>query len=344
MNPSDPSSSTRYVEHPARRRAWRAGQRNLAWGAAFLFAALSVLGIAFFLGGPRAIAAPALCLLAFTALWVLARMKIFGQRNGVFFALAVVAMIGAGAALVEQAWLNLGPRFATEVATQPNVTLNEAEPLPPVLSAPELPFLVDALKLETPEPTLPRVRAMRDLTTTIGGKSYRIRKGETFLLSDEKAGRYEISAGEFIARVPVEAMDQLAPEPVKKSGPAASPKPAPIENRAATDPEFAQTLAKSQKEAARRFPGLAIKGSTENKIFLDAYNHLKTTGSEMLDDPNWPVLLAEMLGPRYGWEDLDEKDPAPETVEPTIAPGTKMLAEPTGDDDALIPPPPRSPQ
>ena len=342
MNPTEPSSSTRYVEHPARRRAWRAGQRNLAWGAAFLFAALSVLGIAFFLGGPRAIVAPVLCVLAFTALWVLARMKIFGQRNGVFFALAVVALIGAGAALLEQVWMNLGSR-PTDLAAQPNVTLNDSDSLPaPVLSAPELPYLVDALKLDTPEPILPRVRALRDLTTTIGGKTYRIRKGETFLMADEKAGRYDILAGEFIARVPTEAMDQLAPESTKKRNSAT--KAGANEGKLPTDTAYVEANSRSRTAAAKRFPGLAVSGSTENKIFLDAYAHLKSINSEVLEDPNWPMLLAEMLGPRYGWEDLEEKEETPETVEPAIAPGTKILAEPTGDDDALIPPPPRPPQ
>lgn len=303
-----------------------------------------MLGIAFFLGGGRAVAAPVLCLLAFTALWVLARMKVFGQRNGVFFALAVVALIGAGAALLEQVWLSVGPRPLESMA-QPNVALNEPELLPaPVLSPPELPFLVEAMKVAPPEPTLPRVRASRDLTTTIAGKTYRIRKGEVFLMADEKGDRFDIAAGEFIARVPADAMDQLAPEPPRKRTSAAPAKAAVTESKIPTDPAYAEANQRSRSAAARRFPGLAVAGSTENKIFLDAYNHLKTSESEMLLDPNWPMLLAEMLAPRYGWEDMEEKEASPDTVEPAIAPGTRVLADPAGDDAALIPPPPRPPE
>src|SRR5262245_42862451 len=86
---------TRYVEHPGRRRAIRAGRRNLAWGVAFLFAAACVCGISLFVGGPRAVIPPILFLACFTVLWVLARMKVFSQRNGVFFGLAVTALLGA---------------------------------------------------------------------------------------------------------------------------------------------------------------------------------------------------------------------------------------------------------
>src|SRR4051794_10006207 len=99
---SSPKPPTRFVEHPARRRAWRYAQRNLAWGAAFLFAALGLLGVALYIGGPAAMLPPVLCMLSFTALWILARLKIFSQRNGVFFSLAIVALLGALAALAQQ--------------------------------------------------------------------------------------------------------------------------------------------------------------------------------------------------------------------------------------------------
>jgi len=106
----------------------------------------------------------------------------------------------------------------------------------------------------------------------------------------------------------------------------------------------------SMNEMSFLLPHLLLEGRAKVDVyFTRVYNPVWTNPDgfswiEMLTDPNWPMLLAEMLGPRYGWEDLEEKEETPETVEPAIAPGTKILAEPTGDDDALIPPPPRPPQ
>lgn len=364
MNPSDSTISTiqptRYVDHPVRRRAWRAGRRNLAWGVAFLFAALSVLGIALFMGGARALLPALAALVSFTTLWVLARLKIFAQRNGVFFSLAIIALLGAVIALLEQAWVNIIPRLELRAA-QP--TVSTAKRADPGAAASDAPDLIAFFKIEPPDPSLPRVRAVRDLVTVIAGKTYSIRSGDTFLLAEEKGGEVSFSAGEFLARVPAESMAMLAPL-AAKTAPA---EPSPGDTRSAAEKTAdAQATQRAQAEAMRRFPGLGKAGSPENKAFLDAVNDLKARKSEMLGEPEWPLQLAETLANRLGWQaaGVIEEEPAPigAVEEPAIAPGTKVLSDPADSlpaepavtdppailtekmpEDPEIPPPPKVP-
>lgn len=343
MNPnetSSPNQPPRFVEHPGRRRAWRAGQRNLAWGVAFLFAALSVLGIALFIGGARAMLPMLLCVLSFTALWVLARMKIFGQRNGVFFSLAIIALLGALAALIEQAWSHLADRTPAEPRVATNVQMPATIP-----AEPEIPSLIASLGLDSPDSALPRARATRDLVTTIGAKSYRIRSGDVFLFSDEKGGEITLSAGEFLARVPADAMELLAPMPAKPAADA----PVADEKTALEKQMLAQALQRAQTEAARRYPALGRAGTPENRAFVDAVTDLNRRKSPMLDDPDWPIELAQSLAQRLGWKESGAfDDETPPVVEPKLAPGTRVLAEPDTPEPAPpiepdIPPPPRVP-
>jgi len=290
-----------------------------------------VLGIALFIGGARAALPAVFCLIAFTVLWVLARMKIFGQRNGVFFALSIIALIGASVGLVEQAWRSFG-RSANDSARGPGVALRDQDGLlPPVTSPPEPAVMVDALRLDTPEVTLPRVRAIRDLVTSAGGRSYRIRKGDTFLLADEKPGKFIIAANELLAQVPSDAMEQLQPQRVNSAG---SLNRADGDKGALEKSVTQQVEQRSRAEAVKRFPALSKAGSPENRAFVETYNELKQRKSDMLDDPEWPLILAESLARRLGWDEVateDEPvDDSPAVVEPNIAPGTRMLAEPEG--------------
>lgn len=336
MNPNDTATAsqpTRYVEHPARRRAWRAAQRNLAWGTAFIFAALSIVSVAAFIGGPRALLPLFIGVLSFTALWVLARMKIFAQRNGVFFSLAIIALLGALAALIEQGWL----RFTARNAAEPRVATSVSTPVPP-----PIPSLIDALALEPPDASLPRARAVREVTTTIGSRTYRIRPGDVFLFADEKNGEFTLSAGEFLARVPADAMEMLAPAPAKNT----AEKPNDVES-VLDQKANAEITQRAQAEAMRRYPALGKAGTPENKDFVDTVKDLTSRKSDFLNNPEWPLELAQMLARRNGWKEAGViDDTAPPVVEPSLAPGTKMLAEPITPGPAIdpdIPPPPREP-
>src|SRR4051794_15843323 len=93
----------RYVQAPALREHGM-GPRNLFWGVALLFLALVMLIVAVFFAGAKAMVYVATCLLTFTALFVLARMHIFRQRNGPFLALGLVCVIGTAIPLVEKAY------------------------------------------------------------------------------------------------------------------------------------------------------------------------------------------------------------------------------------------------
>jgi hypothetical protein len=323
---SEPSTQlTRYVDHPGRRRAIRSGRRNLAWGVAFLFAAVCICGIALYVGGARALLAPLLFLICFTALWVLARMKVFSQRNGVFFGLTVAVLLGASVALLEQAWFILGKRSLLGAkAGEPNVTLTPSTQDSSTATSAH-PLLTRSLKYEEPDPSLPRVRASRDFDISIGGRIYSIRKGDSFQLRDEKNGEYVIVAGEFLARVPLDSMDQLTPELTQNAG----ARPVDDGKGAIEKAESDKIQSKARAEAVRRFPGLSQVGSSENKLFLEAYNDLKKRNSELLEDPAWPIRLAEILAQRYSWQEAGVIDvDAPPVTEPSIAPGTKMLSEP----------------
>src|SRR4051812_45530938 len=73
----------RYVELPAlRERGY--GRRNLFLGSFLVICALALLAVAVLLAGSRAVLTLATCLVTFTGLFVLARLHIFRQRNGVF--------------------------------------------------------------------------------------------------------------------------------------------------------------------------------------------------------------------------------------------------------------------
>jgi hypothetical protein len=170
----------------------------------------------------------------------------------------------------------------------------------------------------------------------IGGKTYRIDPGDTFLFSDEKGGMLTISAGEFLARVPADSMELLSPAPVKPIAAKAEDARSPLDKK--IDAEMTQ---RSQKEAARRFPGLARPDSPENRIFVDAVRDLTQRNSELLEDPEWPMQLAETLARRLGWKEAGAiEEEAPQIVESKLAPGTRVIAtEPEPD----IPPPPREP-
>jgi hypothetical protein len=302
---------------------------------------------------------PILFLGCFTALWVLARMKVFAQRNGVFFGLAVTVLFGASVALLEQAWFHLSKRSIGTLGAAPNgmPALPTSAP-----QAPGNPLLTQSLKYEEPDSSLPRVRASRDFDISIGGNVYAIHRGDTFQLRDERNGEFVIVAGQFLARVPLDSMDQLAPEPDR----AGNAKPGDDGKGALEKSEANKIELKARAEAARRFPGLREKGSSENATYLKAYTDLKKMKSELLEDPEWPLRLAEILAQRYHWPESGVVDAdTPETTEPSIAPGTKMLSEPrevadpkpapappapAHAEDALpkrdpdIPPPPRGPQ
>ena len=294
----------RYVDLPQRRHAVRAGRRNLFWGIALLCAALLVLVFAVLLGGPRAVLWPLVSMLTFTALWVLARLKIFRQRNGVFFALALVTLLGSGLAVCERALDRLAGRTAIAMPNVSTSAPGDALPAP----EPEPPFLSEALSLTPPDPTEgSRVKILQDAQVTIARKIYRVRTGETFPLDGAKDGEVTFIAGEFRARLPQGDVQILGPQRIQSGAPAkTATKVSAPEKEPALDPTTLEITQRAQAEALRRFPALANKNSAENQEFIETYHELKQKKSTMLDDPEWPIRLAEILAQRSNWQEAGE--------------------------------------
>lgn len=350
----------RYVDVPRRRRSIRAGRRNLFWGIALFFAGLFVLALGVLMAGPRAILWPGVAGVTFAVLWVLARLKIFHQRNGVFFALALVMLTGAVLSVCERGFEVLAASRAGGLAQGPG---GESAKVP-APAAP--PLLTRAFKLAPVDPAAgTRVRIVDDTEVTIGGNVYRVSAGETFPFEGAKEGEVTFAAGEFKARLPQAAVEILAPEragasgepdaggPVGAAGIAVPDKP--------QDPAAVEITRRAQAEAARRFPALADPKSPENEQFVSTYKDLKSRNSTLLDDPQWPIQLAEILAQRTGWQEVEagagdeivgsgppprilpdpEVSPAPADLPEMPAPSNGPdRADLSGESDLDTPPPP----
>ena len=297
--------AARYVDLADHRSAARAGRRNLLWGTALLFASLLVLALAVILGGPRAVLAPLISLLTFTALWILARLKTFRQRNGVFFALAFTALLGAVLAVCERGLARLDD---ARTASLPNVLPASSDETPPV---PEPPLLSEALHLTPPDPAEgSRVKVIQDTQVTIARNTYRVRAGETFALDSAKDGEVTFIAGEFRARLPQGEVQIIGPQrnqpPAQEKKVAVKPV---VKGKApAADPTAIDIERSARAEALRRFPALASADSPENREFIQAVAELKQRRSAMLDDPEWPIRLAETLAQRSNWQEVSEPE------------------------------------
>lgn len=296
--------AARYVDLPGDRNAVRTGRRNLLWGAALLFASLLVLALAVLLGGPRAMVAPLISLLTFTALWILARLKTFRQRNGVFFALAFTVLLGAVLAVCERGLVRLND---ARTASLPNVLPASAEEaLPP----PEPPLLSEALQLTPPDPAEgSRVKVIQDTQVMIARNTYRVRAGETFALDGAKGGEVTFIAGEFRVRLPQNEVQIIGPQRIQPPAQEkVAAKTAAKEKTPAPDATAIEIEGVARAEALRRFPALASANSPENKEFIQAVTELKQRRSAMLDDPEWPLRLAEILSQRSSWQEVSEAD------------------------------------
>ncbi len=80
------------------------------------------------------------------------------------------------------------------------------------------------------------------------------------------------------------------------------PPTAPLRDEIPVSPEDTRLTQRAQQEAVRRYAALGVKGSPENRLFLQTYEDWKSSGSELLQDPEWPLLLANLLAKREGWE------------------------------------------
>ena len=313
----------RYVDVPRRRRAQLAAERNLKWGLAVLLLALGLIGAALIVSGPRALVPIVICLVTLTILWTMARLRVFHQRNGVFFATALVCLLGASIPMVERGYVELD-RMAhapsvdpAPIAAAPTPAVEAkptAEKAPDPVAAFEpnlnLPSLVDTLKV--PEPTDPDANLVRIVESTkvmVGRKAYMLNAGDTFTLEEQKDGKVFFRANELRLSVPervVELMAPATPESAATADAQSETRPPAVQPRrleshvSDKDIDGAST-ARAQEEAVRRYPGIGQKGSVENALFLEEYKLLKAERPEFFEDEDWPLYLAEGLAKKQGW-------------------------------------------
>ena len=62
-----------------------------------------------------------------------------------------------------------------------------------------------------------------------------------------------------------------------------------------------EATANAQAEAVRRYPGIGVKGSVENALFLEQFHKMKAERPEFFDEEEWPLFLAEGVAKEQGW-------------------------------------------
>jgi hypothetical protein len=287
----------RYVEVPALREHGF-GPRNLFWGVATLFLALVVLVAALFFAGPRAAISLATALLTFTALFVLARLHIFRQRNGAFFALGIVCLLGGVVPLVEN-----GLESLKDLAARPSAPTVVTIDQPAVDAQP--PLLTQSFALTKPEGGR-QVKVLKDSVVPIGDRSFLIKAGDSFPFLDRKADEVTFAVRDLQVWLPSNVVEVIDTEAVahgvadrSDTGLAVQEPPSPTEP---TADDLAAITMSAQREAIRRYPALGMKNSLENEAFVSTYQQLKESGgNEFFANPEWPIELAELLAKREGW-------------------------------------------
>ncbi|HEY3900991.1 MAG TPA: hypothetical protein VGM54_20435 [Chthoniobacter sp.] len=296
----------RYVQAPALRDHGM-GPRNLFWGVVVLFLAFLLLVVGVFMVGAKAMVYVAACLLTFTALFVLSRLHVFRQRNGGFFALAVVCLIGTAFPLVEKGYSTAKTLAALRpaVPNAPTVALHSQEQGPPLL--------IQSFALPEPQGDAKQVKVVRDTQVVIAGKPFLIKAGDRFPLIASKGDQTTFAVRDLLLSLPTTETEVLDPSALAKgvgintaspltqaSSPGATAAKANADGK--NDEALAEVTRKSQQEAMRRYPALAVKDSLENAVFISTYKQLREANSdEFFADPKWPMVLADMLAKREGW-------------------------------------------
>ena len=283
------------------------GPRNLFWGVALLFGALVLLVVAIFLAGAKAMLSVVTCLLTFTALFVLARLHVFRQRNGGFLALAMVCLIGAGVPLADKAysWAH-GWVDSHRGASGPVVTLHSEEAAPPLLT--------QSFALPQPQGNGKQVKVLRDSRVVIADKPFLIKAGERFPFIEAKGNQMTFAVRDLHVSLPAEVTEVVDPTALAKGvnpAPAnlvvpaatAGAATAPAKSSSPDEAEMAEITRSAQQEAMRRYPALAVKDSLENGLFISTYKQLRESpkSANFFANPEWPIELAELLAQREGW-------------------------------------------
>jgi hypothetical protein len=311
------------------------GPRNLFWGVALLFLALVMLIVAIFFAGAKAMIYVATCLLTFTALFVLARMHIFRQRNGSFLALGLICVIGTAIPLVEKAYTSAKGLVASRSPAPSTVASHMNEGYAPLLT--------ESFAVSAPQGDGKQVKVLTDSRVVIDDKPFLIKAGDRFPFVAVKNDETSFAVRDLHISLPSNVVEVVDPKTLAKGvtsaakataataspattapGEKASAKPA----GSADDATLAEITRAAQQEAMRRYPALAIKDSLENAMFVSTYKQLRDGGSDdFFSNPEWPLELADLLAKREGWN----KGGGPITT------GPAPVLDPPNDEPAVPP-------
>ena len=325
----------RYVDLPALRERGH-GPRNIWWGLFTLLLAAALLGLAVVFSGGRAAVSLGICLLTFSALYVMARLHLFRQRNGGFLALSIVCLLGALVALAERA-------FVAADALIRNQSVFAFAPATAHAAGADAPLLIQSFALSSPDPKKRQVRILKDSMIVIGEKPFAIKMGDLFPFVESKGGDTTFAVRDLRFALPSNAVEIIEPgAEVRKV--VSSADPAAPETKPATPPpsktatpaapavadELAQIRNSAQMEAVRRYPALGVKDSRENRTFVAAVKEMKNTGEDaFFSNPEWPIILADDLAKREGWS----RDSQVVAGSPTASGGLPVVRPPVNPDE-----------
>ena len=305
----------RYVALPQRREQGN-GRRNLIGGVILSVVAVLLLAWAVRIAGSAAGFTVAVCLATATLLHVMARSRLFRQRNGVFVAWASVFLLGVSTVLLKQAW---------DFATSPSPAAPGIGAAAPEAKAPSAttagavaPLLHDAFPPLKANTGGLAVRITRDINVEVAKKTYRAKAGDVYPLADVGIGEMTVTVGDHEVTIPnsAAAMDgeernddrvvAMTPPPLPGAkGRAAGATAPPPENRECHD-RCAAGIA-SGSRTALSCACTFWKGSPENQLYLTARREQQFSGErEFFQDPNWPLNLAEILAAKEGWQRADQ--------------------------------------
>ncbi len=128
------------------------------------------------------------------------------------------------------------------------------------------------------------------------------------LASREGWKRADLSAA---ASVPVGApqAEDRASSGAAVASTAASAKSLPGEELALDGPgappaedSHTQEVKRAMIEARKRYPGIGVDGSAENRAYLEVYEELDKLRPDFFSKGDWPIRLVELVAKREGWK------------------------------------------
>lgn len=372
----------RYLDLPVSAEDARA-QRNLTWGVVCLVLALIAVWLGLKFDRAAALQCLAASLGAFGLFWLLHNSRILRQRHGIFLGIGLVALFGTVLPFLAVGLKQLDQMADQRMAGgQPAIpavtTVTVPPPVPTVATAPKPPAAPDLSPELSPDEPLNssepgpsrgksrrnaqaepasenagsrdhgverdflfpppdmkegRVVALtRDLEVTIDGRKGRLKEGQLYKLLSFEDGIVTFLAGD--------QQVEIEEDYVKFVG------------QSQETPEAIRAMA--QKEATDRYPEIGVENSKANRLFLKAWMDLRDDpeGKVLLDNPRWPVILADQLAQLHGWRRADvEEDPVAdkgvipaspaESTEPDIGPDAPAQGPSRGTQSA--PPAPATP-